>query len=232
MKKPNPTTIATTFLLLAVSTTSQAGVKDWLKDKKEKLRGNQTEQSQELERVEVQGKRDQPAVNQEKAMQSATKGCALGRLLGSLAHVDANVGCAVGGAAGYGLNYRKQLRDAREVEEMANQAGMRATVQTEAKTNDKGKQEEAFKSLVIRYDAGDMEAMTPKTRALLDKLAGLAEKSKETMVFRFEGAKACRVPLKALEERGVFKRHVKEDRCGKGESAITLMTRTAGGKHE
>lgn len=170
--------------------------------------------AKELPTVEVQGKR-QPKPDMGKAAGVATKGCGIGAIIGSIAGVDANVGCAVGGAIGFGWSYKKQMKDARELEQAAKAAGMNATVETDQVKGKLGKSEERLRTITIPYEAQDMETMDTKTAGLIDKMARLAEKSKAPLLFRFEGNKACQIPLAALKSRGVLANHTVDDQCGK-----------------
>ena len=220
-------TLIAAALTLALVGNAQAGVKDWLRDKRDKLRG-ETSQPQEqvaatLETVEVQGEREQrPPVDKGKALQSAGKGCGVGALIGAVAGVDPQLACVAGGAIGFGWSYRKQVKDARAVEVAARAAGMDATVRTEQRVDEKGKRQEALAALTIRYEAADMDAMDAKTVAMLDKLAGLTGKAKNTLTVRFEGVRACEVPLQALNDRQALDRHTVVNACGSGPSQITV----------
>lgn len=169
----------------------------------------------ELPPVEVQGEHTEPEVDKAEAAKAGVQGCAIGSMLGGLFGVDSNVGCAVGGVAGYGINYRRQLKDAREVEAAARAAGMNAQVRTEQVVDKRGKSQEALASLTINYEPADMEALDEKTRSTLDKLAGLAGKSKNTLTFRFEGSTpVCHIPQGELSRLGALDGHVVDNQCG------------------
>lgn len=184
-----------------------------------------------LDTVQVQGTRPTtPAVDKGKAMEVAGKGCAIGGMLGGLLGVDPNIGCAVGGLAGYARSYQQQIKGAREVETAARAAGMDATVRTQQTTDAKGKQQETLAALTIRYEAADMEAMSPKTVATLDRLANLATKSKSTLSFRFEGKKACQIPLIELNNRKALERHQVINECGKSGTNQIVVSPVAGAK--
>lgn len=179
----------------------------------------------ELPPVEVQGERQAPQVDKGEAAKAGVQGCAIGSVLGGLLGVDSNVGCAVGGVAGFGMNYRRQLKDARGVQDAARAAGMDAEVRTEQVVDNRGKSQEALASLTIRYEAADMEALDAKTQDTLDKLAGLAAKSKNTLTFRFEGSTpVCHVPQGELSKRGALDGHTVDNQCGKAgaEHAVVI----------
>lgn len=224
MNIKNTAIAITLFFVLASS--AQAGVKDWLKDKKNQIQGHSQKAEPaptNLPAVEVKGEREtKPNIDQTKAVKSAGTGCAIGSVLGGLLGKDTTVGCAVGGAVGYGWSYKKQVRDARAVEEAAKEAGMTATVKTEQRVDAKGKQQEVMSSLVVNYDAADMEALAPKTTVMLDKLAALTSKSKNILTIRFEGVRACQVPMVELQKRGALERHTVDNTCGKGDSKIVV----------
>lgn len=216
--------IALSFVL---ASSAQAGVKDWLKDKRDQLKTSSAQQPEpaptNLPGVEVKGEHEaNPKIDQVKAAKSAGTGCAIGSVLGGLLGTDTTVGCAVGGAVGYGWSYKKQVKDARAVEAAAKEAGMTATVNTEQRVDDKGKQQEVMSSLVVNYDAADMETLAPKTTVMLDKLAELTSKSKNTLTIRFEGVRACQVPMVELQKRGALERHTVVNACGKGDSKIVV----------
>lgn len=212
-------------LLMAMAANASAGPRDWLNNTKAKLQGTKQSEPKELDRVEVRGEKEsKPAVDQGKAMEAAGKGCAVGGFIGALAGVDPQLGCAVGGLAGFGWSYKKQVKEAREVEAAAKAAGMDATVSTEQRTDDKGKKQEALAALTIRYEAADMEAMDPKTTATLDKLAALMSKAKNTLTVRFEGTRACQVPLIELQKRGALERHKVDNACGKSKENRIIVT--------
>lgn len=218
-------TIALSFVL---ASSAQAGVKDWLKDKKNQIQGH-TQKAEpaptNLPGVEVKGEReDKPEIDKAKAVKSGVTGCAIGVGLISLLakEVSASTGCMVGGAVGFGWSYKKQVKDARAVEAAAKEAGMTATVKTKQQVDEKGKQQEVMSSLVVSYDAADMEALAPKTTAMLDKLATLTSKSKNTLTIRFEGVRACQVPMVELQKRGALERHTVVNACGKGDNEIVV----------
>lgn len=257
------THILTAALLLSlVAGSANAGVRDWLKDKKDMLKARTTEQvdgpsNQErvecqvflnsktaqtdkvkrehcetvavapktLSTVEVNGRKpSKPPVDKDKAMQTAGKGCAIGGLIGSLVGGDPNIGCAMGGLAGFGMSWKKQIKDAREVEAAANAAGMKATVKTEQGT-DKGKAVEKLQGVVIEYDPADMQRMDVETRGVLDRIANLAQKSKNALTFTFDGTAAtCKIPMDNLKATGVLDRHTVIDKCGKSSRHAIVIT--------
>lgn len=213
-------------LSFVLASSAQAGVKDWLKDKKNQFQGHSQKAEPaptNLPGVKVKGEREaKPEIDKAKAVKSAGAGCAIGSVLGGLLGKDTTVGCAVGGAVGYGWSYKKQVKDARAVEAAAKEAGMTATVKTEQRVDEKGKQQEVMSSLVVNYDAADMEALASKTTVMLDKLAMLMSKSKNTLTIRFEGVRACQVPMVELQKRGALERHAVVNACGKGDGKIVV----------
>lgn len=173
--------------------------------------------TKDLPPVEVQGERQtKPDFGQ--AAGVAGKGCGIGGLIGALAGVDPTVGCAVGGAIGFGWSYRKQIRDAREVEAAAKDAGMQATVSTEERINEKGKREEQLGALTIPYQAADMQTISQNTAQMLDRLAAMLAKSKNVLTVQFEGGEACEIPLAELQRRGALSRHTVLNDCGKSDA--------------
>lgn len=177
--------------------------------------GPSPQTTKDLDRVEVRG--TQPTKpDMGKAAGVAGKGCGIGAVVGSLVGVDGSVGCAIGGAIGFGWSYKKQLKEARELGNAANDAGMVSEVKTEQVQNSRGKSEERLALIAISYDPADMQRMDPKTTATMDKIAAYAEKSKTALVFRFEGGAACSIPRDNLMSRGVLDRHTVEDRCQEG----------------
>ena len=155
---------------------------------------------------------------------SAGIGCAVGAGLAVLLGKkdDALKGCAAGAVVGGVASWRKQVNEAREVEQAAREAGMDAQVRTVQERDEDGKQGEKLQALVIEYDAADMRAMTPKTEQTLDRLAALLRGAKNQLTVRFEGANGCTVPLQALEQRDALTNHEVVNACGKGPNRITV----------
>lgn len=208
----------TAAISLALAGNADAGIKERWQNMKAKMQEKNQPQDEEttLPPVEVKGTKDnQVPVDQQKTMKAAGVGAGIGAGIGSLFGVDPRVGAAVGGLAGGFWSYKKQIKQAREVEEAAREAGMDASVSTEKTVDEKGKTQETLAALTIRYDAADMEAMEPKTVAMLDRLASLAVKSKATLTIRFEGKKACQIPLAELDKRHALDRHKVVNACGK-----------------
>lgn len=202
--KTSPTVLSIALVAMLAATPAQAQFRNLFQSK---------QQPTDLETVEVQGER--PAVDQGEAVRAGAEGCVMGGVLGGLFGVDSRVACAVGGVAGYGLNYRRQLRDAREVRDAARAAGMNAEVHTEQVVDNRGRKQEALSSLVIGYDPADMDAMDAPTVATLDKLAGLTTKSNTPLTIRFEGSTpACHIPQGELTKRGALEGHTVDNQCG------------------
>lgn len=155
---------------------------------------------------------------------SAGVGCAVGAGLALLLGKkdEALMGCAGGAVVGGLASWRKQVREAREVEEAARAAGMSAEVRTVQEQDGEGKQGERLQALVIEYDAADMRAQAPKTEATLDRLATLLRSAKNRLTVRFEGESGCAVPLEALEQRNALARHEVANACGAGPNRITV----------
>lgn len=215
------TTFIAAALVLALAVPGTADAFNPLQRTQAKQQG-----ATELPPVEVQGEREAPQVDKGEAAKAGVQGCAIGSVLGGLFGVDSNVGCAVGGVAGFGMNYRRQLKDARDVEAAARAAGMQAEVRTEEVVDNRGKRQEAMSSLNITYDPADMEALDAGTRNTLDKLAALASKSKTPLTFRFEGSTAvCHVPQGELSKRGALEGHTVDNQCGKaGAEHVVVIT--------
>lgn len=162
--------------------------------------------------------------DKKRVAKSAGIGCAVGVGLAVLMGKkdDALKGCAAGAIAGGVASWRKQVNEAREVEQAARDAGMTAQVRTVQEQDESGKQGEKLQALVIEYDAADMQALSPKTEATLDRLAKLLRGAKNRLIVRFEGATACTVPLQALEQRDALASHDVVNACGKGPNRITV----------
>lgn len=170
----------------------------------------------DLPAVKVEGERESKGrVNVKRVGKEAAKGCAMGALMGLLGGGLDFRACAAAAIATGIQSVQQQMQEARAVEEAAQAAGMKATVQTRHETVD-GKQVETFQGVVINFEGEDMVRMDAKTRALLDKIAGLADKAKNTLTFTFDGAsKFCSIPLEDLKRRGVLDRHQVVNHCGR-----------------
>ncbi|KGM54805.1 hypothetical protein N799_08620 [Lysobacter arseniciresistens ZS79] len=179
-----------------------------------------------LETVEVEGRREAaPKVDQAKAKKSGRIGAMIGGLVGGALGIDPRAipaVMAVGGMVGEEVSIRNQMKDARELEAAANAAGMKATVHTQQERV-KGKNVEKLKGMSIDYKPADMQPMTKETRALMERIAGMASKSKANLVFILEGeADACQVPLNFLRGQPDMSRHTVIDKCGSGGNTITI----------
>lgn len=173
--------------------------------------------------VVVKGQAPAAKPDMGKAATAAGNGCGIGAVIGARFGVDGNLACAVGGAIGLGWSYKKQVKEARLVQEAAQAAGMTAKVNTEQAEGKGGKAEEKLAGVVIDYKPADMQAMDPKTVAFMDRVAGFASKAKNELTFRFEGGAACSIPRDDLVKRGVLAKHKVEDLCGKnGPDRITI----------
>jgi len=130
--------------------------------------------------------------------------------------------CAAGAVGGV-ASYRAQLKEAKDMAAAAQAAGMDAQVHTKTIQTQDG-QAEALDKLVIRYPAHDMQPVSSKTAATLDKLAALLKASKEKLTVSFSGEKAsvCQVPVMELAKRGALQHATVEDRCGQGDYAIAV----------
>lgn len=129
------------------------------------------------------------------------------------------VGAVVGGVA----SYRAQVLEAQAVADAAKAAGLDAQVHTKSVEATDG-QAEALDKLVIRYPAADMQPVSAKTAATLDKLAALLKASKEMLTVSFSGADAavCQVPVVELAKRGALQNATVDEQCGRGDYAITV----------
>lgn len=152
-------------------------------------------------------------------------GCLAG---GGLAYLTgkkdkAAVACAAGAVVGGIASYRAQVKEAQEVADAAEAAGLDARVQTKTVETKDG-QAEALDKLVIRYPVADMKPMSPATANTLDKLGALLKSSKEKLTVSFSGADAsvCQVPLVELAKRGALADATVQDVCGTGDYAITV----------
>lgn len=151
-------------------------------------------------------------------------GCATGAIAGLFTgdKKSALRGCAIGAAVGGFASWQAQLKEAREVEAAAKAAGMKAEVHTEDATDEEGNSGPKLQSLVIDYEASQMQSMGTDTQAMLDRLAGLTTRAKNELTIRFEGTTACAVPLAELNRRGALERHTVIDACGSGSHRIVI----------
>ncbi|GAB3513027.1 hypothetical protein [Pseudoxanthomonas daejeonensis] len=167
-----------------------------------------------------------PKADKKRLFKSGALGCLGG---GALAYLTgkkdkALAACAVGAAVGSIASYRKQLDEARALQQEAQAAGMTATVSTKQATAKSGEKVEALDAVVIAYDPASMSARDPKTVAVLDKISALAKKSKEPLSIAVSGRdqKACQIPLAELHARGSFPPATAVDNCGKGKTQILI----------
>lgn len=178
-----------------------------------------------MEPVKVEGEREKHGrVDGRRVGKEAAKGCAMGVVMGLLGGGGLDLRSCAAAAIATGIqSVQQQMQEARAVETAAQAAGMKATVQTRQETVD-GKQVETFQGVVINYEPQDMARMDDKTRALLDRLAGLADKAKNTLTFTFDGSVAvCTIPLDNLKRRGVLNRHQVVDHCGRNERTHQIV---------
>ncbi len=169
-------------------------------------------------------KEEKPKTDKKRLLKSGGIGCGIGAVSGYLFKGDkksALKGCVLGGGAGAYASYQEQLKEARELEQAAKDAGMRAEVKTKAVTQN-GEQHQAFDGIVIRYNQGDMVNLDERTTAMLDRLSSLAKRSKNELSFTFTGKKNCEVPITELHKRDALTNHKVINQCGLGESAITV----------
>lgn len=167
---------------------------------------------------------DTPGTDKRRVAKSAGIGCAVGAvgafILGR--KDDALVGCAAGAVIGGVASYRKQLKEAREVEQAARDAGWSAEVRTREVEAKDGKTE-AFDGLVINYDPASMSQMTDKTKATMSRLARLLDAAKEPVTIRFEGERsACTRAHGFLAEAKALDRHMVELACGRGTNRLVI----------
>lgn len=152
-------------------------------------------------------------------------GCAAGASIALLTGKKdkALTACAAGAVVGGVASYRAQVQEAQEVADAAKAAGLVAQVHTKT-VEAKDGQAEALDKLVIRYPAADMQPVSAKTGATLDKLAALLKASKEKLTVSFSGADAavCQVPVVELAKRGALQNVTVDDQCGRGDYAITV----------
>lgn len=167
-----------------------------------------------------------PKADKKRLFKAGALGCLGG---GALAYLTgkkdkALAACAVGAAVGSVASYRKQLDEARALQQVALAAGMTATVATKQVQAQTGEQVEALDQVVIAYDPASMTARDSKTVAVLDKIAALAKKSKEPLSIAAEGKneKACQIPLVELSARGSFPPAKAIDRCGQGKAQLVI----------
>lgn len=175
---------------------------------------------------QAQVKAEKPKADKKRLFKTGALGCVGG---GALAYLTgkkdkALAACAVGAAVGSVASYRKQMDEARELQQEAQAAGMTATVSTKEATAKSGEKVEALDSVAIAYDPASMSARDPKTVAVLDKIATLAQRSKEPLTIAVEGRdqKACKIPLAELHARSAFPPATAVDNCGKGKPQILI----------
>lgn len=129
--------------------------------------------------------------------------------------------CAAGAIVGGIASHQAQLKEFRELEAEAKAVGLDAQVHTRT-VEAKDGQAEALDKLVIRYPAADMQPVSAKTAATLDKLAALLKASKEKLTVGFSGADAavCQVPVVELAKRGALQNVTVDDQCGLDDYAV------------
>ncbi|MDC9651041.1 hypothetical protein [Xanthomonas perforans] len=144
-------------------------------------------------------------------------GCLAG---GGLALITGNkkqaaAACLAGGVVGGVASFRAQLNEAKEVADAAKAAGLDAQISTKEVQSADG-QVEALDALTIRYNPRDMQPVSQKTAATLDKLAGLLKASKNQLTIRFEGGDlaVCPIPVEELYRRGALTAHRSVVACG------------------
>lgn len=151
-------------------------------------------------------------------------GCAAGAGLALLTRnkKKALIGCVAGGVVGSVASYRAQLKEFRELQAQLQAAGLDAQVSSKTVMAKDGQQVEALDKLVIRYPAADMQPVSAKTAATLDKLAALLKASKEKLTVSFSGADAavCQVPVVELAKRGALQNATVDDQCGLDDYAV------------
>ncbi|OMO39094.1 hypothetical protein BU225_21025, partial [Stenotrophomonas sp. MB339] len=133
--------------------------------------------------------------------------------------------CAAGDAVGASASYVKQQREhAEQAAEAARAAGMKAEVVTKTE-NVEGKQEAVLDSLRLNYNPTDMKRLDSDTRAVLDKFAGLLNKSSNGLTVVVQGADkaACQVPIVELAKRGALSKVTVEDRSRSG-APVSVVT--------
>lgn len=151
-------------------------------------------------------------------------GCAAGAGIALLIGKKDKALTACAAAAVVGVaSYRAQVQEAQQVADAAKAAGLDAQVHTTT-IQAKDGQAEALDKLVILYPAADMQPVSAKTAATLDKLAALLKASKEKLTVSFSGADTavCQVPVFELAKRGALQNATVDDQCGRGDYAITV----------
>lgn len=220
---------------LSLTCIANAGVKEWMRDKKERLTGQQTTEQvgspTDLPPVEVHEQR-QGRVDGKRLTADAAKGCAAGAVM-SLLSGGLDLRACAAAAVGAGVqSVQQQLAQARQVEEAARRAGMKAKVETEQHTDRSGRQQEAMKSIEIEYEASDLLAMDAKTTETMEKLSNLFKGSKGQLDIRIEGTNpACLSLLSELDKRGALDRHLVDNQCGRSTShKLVITSLTKGGR--
>ncbi|HGM5526077.1 TPA: hypothetical protein ACKP1A_000592 [Stenotrophomonas maltophilia] len=222
---------------LSLTCIANAGVKDWMRDKKERLTGQHTAEQvaspTELPPVEVHEQQQKAQrVDGKRLTADAAKGCAAGAVM-SLLSGGLDLRACAAAAVGAGVqSVQQQLAQARQVEEAAKRAGMKAKVETEQHTDRAGRQQEAMKSIEIEYEASDLLAMDAKTVETMEKLSNLFKGSKGQLDIRIEGTNpACLALLTELDKRGALDRHLVDNQCGRSAShKLVITSLTKGGK--
>lgn len=175
---------------------------------------------------QVDAKPAKHKTDKKRLFKSGALGCLGGGALAFLSGKKdkALTACALGAAVGSVASYRKQMDEARELQQEAQAAGMTATVSTKEATAKSGEKVEALDQVVIAYDPASMGSRDPKTVAVLDKIAALAKKSKEPLSIAVSGRdmRACQIPLSELYARGAFGPAKAIDKCGSGKPQILI----------
>lgn len=169
---------------------------------------------------------EKPKTDKKRLFKSGALGCVGG---GALAYLTgkkdkALTACAVGAAVGSVASYRKQMDEARALQQEAQAAGMTATVSTKEATAKTGEKVDAFAGMVIPYDTESVAARDPKNAKVYDRIAAFAQRSKEPLTIALEGRdqKACQIPLAELHARNAFPPATAVDNCGKGKPQILI----------
>ena len=167
-----------------------------------------------------------PKTDKKRIFKSGAIGCAAGGALAFLTGKKdkALAACAVGAVVGSVASYKKQLDEARALQQEAQAAGIPATVTTKQVQAKSGEQVEALDAITLPYNPASMTARDPETVRVLDKIAALAKKSKEPLSIESHGKneKACQIPLAELSARGSFPPAKAVDKCGQGKSQIVI----------
>lgn len=179
--------------------------------------------AKDLPAVEVKADRPRSQTNLKTVMEQGGKGCGIGAAIVGMFGGPAEAGCALGGVIAGARSYQQQLKQVREVETVAKQAGVQTTVATTQEADAKGKTQEKLKSMSLTWKPGDLQPITPAWRGLLDKLGAMAKGSKQPLTLTFTGTNpACRVPLDDLRSQDALAQHTVVDRCGQGANEIVI----------